>query len=187
MSPSKVATPRRSSRLAKRDFSSVDTENHDASVQTGSEYKSMKVSQLRELLGQKGLNMSGNKGELINRLASNRQHEKKVPAVVLETEQESSGNQQRTDSETNKRARGNKTRRVGTMVTPDIDQSCTTFSANLNNPAQKLGVASSSSLAESPASLKCLPRTREMQLRSSKDNDLIVIGVDEAGRGPLAG
>ncbi|KAL7515159.1 hypothetical protein ACHAWX_000807, partial [Stephanocyclus meneghinianus] len=187
MSPFNVATPRRSSRLAKRDFSSVDTENHGASVQAGSDYKSMKVSQLRALLRQNGLNVLGNKGELISRLTSNGQNGKKVPADVIETEEESSGNQRRAGSETSKSARGNKKRRGRPLVTPDIDQSFTSFSAHLKNPAQKVGVASSSSLAEYPKSLKCLPRTREMQLRSSKDTDLFVIGVDEAGRGPLAG
>ncbi|KAK1747415.1 ribonuclease H2 subunit A [Skeletonema marinoi] len=33
----------------------------------------------------------------------------------------------------------------------------------------------------------CLPRTREHQLQSQQQSSLLVIGVDEAGRGPLAG
>ena len=33
----------------------------------------------------------------------------------------------------------------------------------------------------------CLPRTREHQLQQQQSSSLLVIGVDEAGRGPLAG
>ncbi|KAL3795542.1 hypothetical protein HJC23_009255 [Cyclotella cryptica] len=182
MSPSKLmATPRRSARLAERDFSSFDAVNRKASVHAGSDYTSMKVSQLRELLRQKGLNVSGNRADLISRLACDRQNGEKVPPAVRKIKKDSSG-----DSATNKRAPDSKKRRVGPTVTPDIDKPCSTPSSNSNDTAQKVGVVSSSSLVESHESVKCLPRTREMQLRS-EDTDLIVIGVDEAGRGPLAG
>ncbi|KAL9185269.1 hypothetical protein ACHAXT_003046 [Thalassiosira profunda] len=42
--------------------------------------------------------------------------------------------------------------------------------------------------ASSSSGVDCLPRTREVQLQSSQDGgNLAIIGVDEAGRGPLAG
>ncbi|KAL7440325.1 hypothetical protein ACHAXH_004561 [Discostella pseudostelligera] len=43
------------------------------------------------------------------------------------------------------------------------------------------------SSASAPSRCECLPRTRELQLTSKATNRLVVIGVDEAGRGPLAG
>lgn len=42
--------------------------------------------------------------------------------------------------------------------------------------------------AQAPSAPECLPRTRELQLLAKEPGtDLAVIGVDEAGRGPLAG
>lgn len=53
---------------------------------------------------------------------------------------------------------------------------------------------SSSSAASTPGDISsdvtkndCLPRTRENELKSTIDKSLQIIGVDEAGRGPLAG
>ena len=66
----------------------------------------------------------------------------------------------------------NKRRKTHRTVTPDADEDETT------NTSQQILVA--------PEHAHCLSRTREIQLQSSNDN-LIVIGVDEAGRGPLAG
>ena len=66
----------------------------------------------------------------------------------------------------------NKRRKTHRTVTPDADEDETT------NTSQQILVA--------PEHVHCLSRTREIQLQSSDDN-LIVIGVDEAGRGPLAG
>ena len=55
-----------------------------------------------------------------------------------------------------------------------------------NRRNSKIDVYSTSEESEPAAS--CLPRTRELCLKSELDNEnLIVIGVDEAGRGPLAG
>ena len=51
-------------------------------------------------------------------------------------------------------------------------------------------MVSTKSLAPSSV-VDCLPRTRELQLQSDHEdsmaNLLAIIGVDEAGRGPLAG
>ena len=51
-------------------------------------------------------------------------------------------------------------------------------------PPKKGKTAADDSNLKKP--VECLPRTREAQLKS-KDSDIAVIGVDEAGRGPLAG
>lgn len=67
-----------------------------------------------------------------------------------------------------------KKRKTHRTVTPDADED-----ENIKS-TQQISVASSSEQAH------CLPRTREIQLQSLDDN-LIIIGVDEAGRGPLAG
>eukprot|EP00984_Skeletonema_dohrnii_P010338 scaffold4024_cov123-Skeletonema_dohrnii-CCMP3373.AAC.3 len=44
-----------------------------------------------------------------------------------------------------------------------------------------------SSISSSTTDSYCLPRTREHQLQQQQSSSLLVIGVDEAGRGPLAG
>jgi hypothetical protein len=129
----------------------------------------MKVAELKQLLKQKGLGMSGNKGELISRLASNENDGQKI-----------SYHEQEPDSEKKKRASDNKKARISRTVTPNTDVSCTASSTKLDDK-QKQQI-----LVASNESVKCLPRTREMQLQSS-GKDLMVIGVDEAGRGPLAG
>ncbi|KAL3800004.1 hypothetical protein ACHAWO_004682 [Cyclotella atomus] len=143
--------PRRSARLAKLDTAPDNTCN---SLQDD-KYSSMKVAELKELLKQNGLGLSGNKAELIHRLSSN--------AVI--------------QSATAAAAAGNdsKKRTVSRKVTPDT---AADEADDDGSKKQKVAVVSTD--------VQCLPRTREMQLKTS-DMNLTVLGVDEAGRGPLAG
>jgi hypothetical protein len=69
---------------------------------------------------------------------------------------------------------GTKKRTISKKVTPDSIANGT----DDGSKKQKVAIASSDA--------KCLPRTRETQLKTSNMN-LTVLGVDEAGRGPLAG
>jgi ribonuclease HII len=64
-----------------------------------------------------------------------------------------------------------------------------TTSAASNKPKRVKASMTSSKSSSAAADSYCLPRTREHQLQSKQpsSSSLIVIGVDEAGRGPLAG
>lgn len=120
----------RSARLNKRAL---------ASAGNGDEYRSMKVSDLRDLLRKRGLAVSGVKSVLIERLTS-------APVSIKD----------------------------------------------VSNPQPKAKRAKKETKVSIPQSIAvdCLPRTRELQLQSAhKDpnTNLAIIGVDEAGRGPLAG
>ena len=134
---------RRSTRLQKRSTTSDGNE-----LQSSEHYNSMKVSELKDLLRDRGLGVSGVKSVLIERLTSSSTYE---PS--------STADEQSMPQPKAKRAR------------------------------KKSGVELTTPQAASVA-VDCLPRTRELQLQSKhKDTNtkLFVIGVDEAGRGPLAG
>jgi len=108
------------------------------------QYDSMKVSELKDLLKERGLAVSGIKSVLIERLKSS--------STDAPTNNTVKGSSSSTQPKT-KRARKKKSEEVSIQQASSVD---------------------------------CLPRTREMQLLKSNSN-LFVIGVDEAGRGPLAG
>jgi predicted helicase len=116
----------------------------------------MKVNELKELLKQNGLGLSGNKAELIRRLSSNAVVESSAAAAATTA------------------ANDSKKRTVCRKVTPDTIAN----EADQGSKKQKVAVVFTD--------VQCLPRTREMQLKTS-DMNLTVLGVDEAGRGPLAG
>lgn len=152
VTPSK-AEPRRSARLANREGASIGEEG--ASIECD-RFRSMKVTELKDLLRQNGLSPSGNKKVLIDRLLS---------------AEAASQKREDTSSHSDSKSIGTKRRKLNRKVTPESSDSTT-------DCENQVSVQSNGA--------KCLPRTREMQLRSS-DKNLMVIGVDEAGRGPLAG
>ena len=104
------------------------------------QYDSMKVSELKDILKERGLAVSGIKSVLIERLKSSS-----------------------TDAPTNKTAKASSTQ-------PKAKRARKQKSEGVSIPQA--------------SSVDCLPRTREMQLLKP---NLFIIGVDEAGRGPLAG
>ena len=123
-------------RRSKRLISSTTVGMQQSSTE---QYDSMKVSELKEILKERGLAVSGIKSVLIERLKSS--------STDAPTIKASSSTQPKA-----KRARKKK--------------------------------SEEESILPQATSVDCLPRTREMQLLKS---NLFVIGVDEAGRGPLAG
>ena len=132
MARSLAVQHRRSARLQKRSLASDDL-------------SSLKVSELRDLLREKGLVVSGVKSVLIERLLTSDGCDPTTPKA--------------------KRA---KKKSVEAL------------------PASKLKTTSRTA----GEVVDCLPRTRELQLQSAHEDpntNLAVIGVDEAGRGPLAG
>lgn len=136
---------RRSNRLQKRSTSSSDGNE----LQSSEQYNSMKVSELKDLLRERGLGVSGVKSILIERLTSS---------------------------------------------SSTYEPSSTTDEQSMPQPkakrARKKSVVELTTPQAASVAVDCLPRTRELQLQSKhKDTNtkLFVIGVDEAGRGPLAG
>jgi len=109
------------------------------------QYDSMKVSELKDILKERGLAVSGIKSVLIERVKSSSTD---APTNTNKTAKASNSTQPKA-----KRARKKKSEDESTQQATSVD---------------------------------CLPRTREMQLLKGNSN-LFVIGVDEAGRGPLAG
>ncbi|KAL7553327.1 hypothetical protein ACHAWF_016606 [Thalassiosira exigua] len=136
------ATARRSARLQKR---SLATSKYCQPGRTTSEpHSSMKVSELRDLLRQRGLAVSGVKAILIERLASSNDASK--------------------DATTGAHPTAKRARKKRSLDIPIPNAIATTQTVD------------------------CLPRTRERQLQSRDSGSKpAVIGVDEAGRGPLAG
>ncbi|KAL7538699.1 hypothetical protein ACHAXR_008741 [Thalassiosira sp. AJA248-18] len=148
-----TSTARRSSRLQKRSLVS----NVNDATTTSNQYGSMKVAELRALLRQRGLAVSGVKSVLVERLTST--SATKLPSTI---------NNDDTQAVINPQPKVKRARKKSALES--IPQSKT--------PSQ------------APSAVDCLPRTRELQLQfAHKDSDtnLAVIGVDEAGRGPLAG
>lgn len=153
--------PRRSARLAKRDRS---LEGEVGNQDECDGFISMKVTELKDILRQNGLNVSGNKKTLIDRLLSSKTSVKGITHTPQKEEEPTSKGNSYSKSCGMKRPKRRK-------VTPDSSDSTADYRNQI--PVE---------LSE----VNCLPRTREMQLKSSQ-KDLMVIGVDEAGRGPLAG
>ena len=106
----------------------------------------MKVVELKELLKQRGLPVSGVKKDLIDRLLTS------------------------SDDNNDGAATGSVTAITAAAAAVDKPKRIRTTTTNKATSADNY----------------CLPRTRELQLKS-KQPSLTVIGVDEAGRGPLAG
>jgi len=116
--------------------------------QLSEQYDSLKVSELRDLLRQSGLAVSGVKSVLIERLA------------------------------------------LATESPPTTNNDATIEDVGNLQPKAKRARKKSVSETPSPPAVDCLPRTLELALLSAhKDSNtnLVIIGVDEAGRGPLAG
>jgi ribonuclease HII len=121
------------------------------------DYSSMKVAELRELLKKRGLAVSGVKSQLVERLSLNND----TNNVNNEKEQV----QEVDDDDATKKQQ----RRKRVKATSSSNKS------------------SAAAAAAAKTDSYYLPRTREKQLQSKNNNTLQVIGVDEAGRGPLAG
>ena len=100
-----------------------------------------------------------------------------------------SSNESSTKPKANPRKTRGRPRRKAAEITSDDTE---TTSTNGRKKRRSSGPVSKKvakkEKKEEEAAPACLPRTREQSLRKSFDNDnLMVIGVDEAGRGPLAG
>ena len=132
--------------------------------QSSEQYSSMNVSELRVLLRKRGLAVSGVKSLLVERLNKYVTSGNPDPDRVIEFSQLDYS----IIVPKSKRAKAENKLKV---------------SENTPQPSSK-----SPPLAPSGFNDHCLPRTREIQLLAAHfDSNLAVIGVDEAGRGPLAG
>ncbi|KAL3792937.1 hypothetical protein ACHAW5_006844 [Stephanodiscus triporus] len=154
--PAASVQQRRSARLQKWHLSGVED----------SQYRSMNVVELRGLLRERGLAVSGVKSLLVKRLNDYVTNDNLGPNRTIEFSQQDYSN----IAQEAKRARA---------------ESQLDLSENTLQPSSK-----TPPLAPSVDNVHCLPRTRELQLLAAPivpDTNLAVIGVDEAGRGPLAG
>lgn len=154
---------RRSARLQKRPLSA----SSDAAPPptSSNEYSSMKVTELRDLLRERGLPTSGVKASLIERLLA------------------ACGGPSPATADDDKPAE------EARRAQPERKRACGQKSQLERIPQQSAGSLKTPP-ATAPVAVGCLPRTRELQLQSSHGDtktNLAVIGVDEAGRGPLAG
>lgn len=152
--------PRRSARLQPAHSHTTiasGINNIGAHLADEQSYNSMKVLELCALLRERGLPISGTKSTLVERLTSN--------------------DELHTPSPTNDTAK----HAVINAILPKSKRTKVEY-----QEAEK--ATQSASSARAPSRCDCLPRTRELQLISkATNNHLVVIGVDEAGRGPLAG
>jgi hypothetical protein len=140
---------RRSSRLQKRYLSGADDS------QSSEQQSLMNVSELRGLLRERGLAVSGVKSLLVERLSKYVTYGNLDPDRIIEFSQLDCSN-----------------------IMPKAKQAKAESQLNV---LEKIP-------AQSDLNVHCLPRTRELQLLATHiDTNLAVIGVDEAGRGPLAG
>ena len=125
----------------------------------------MKIPELRLLLRKRGLAISGTKSILVERLKTDLQR-----AITVNVVKENSNARSTILVPKSKRTQMER-------PTGEIIPAQTAFNARVLLPH-----------------CDCLPRTRELELLSShssttpkKAKNLVIIGVDEAGRGPLAG
>eukprot|EP00579_Thalassiosira_antarctica_P008529 CAMPEP_0201877736 /NCGR_PEP_ID=MMETSP0902-20130614/9082_1 /ASSEMBLY_ACC=CAM_ASM_000551 /TAXON_ID=420261 /ORGANISM="Thalassiosira antarctica, Strain CCMP982" /LENGTH=378 /DNA_ID=CAMNT_0048405247 /DNA_START=122 /DNA_END=1255 /DNA_ORIENTATION=+ len=157
-----TTTRRSSARLQKRSLSSSNVVNDPP---LSEQYSSMKVLDLRDLLRQRGLAVSGVKSILIERLTSSATDS---PTTT-------------TDNDATK----------GAVSKPQPKSKRARKKSSLESIPKSTSNTKTSSQTPSSSVVDCLPRTRELQLQSSHEdsmtNLLAIIGVDEAGRGPLAG
>jgi len=74
-------------------------------------------------------------------------------------------------------------------VKADLIERLTTSSDSpaASNKPKRITKSKTTSTTSPTTDSYCLPRTREHQLQLQQSSSLLVIGVDEAGRGPLAG
>jgi len=158
MAASTVQYYRRSARLQKRSITSGE-ETH-----LPEKYNSLKVPELKDLLRDRGLAVSGVKSALIERLSS-------ADTDSSTTSPSPTSNGATTKGASNLQPRPKRARKKSALETIPA-----TRSLKATPPAQ--------------SAVGCLPRTREVHLQSTHEDsndNLVVIGVDEAGRGPLAG
>jgi len=158
---------RSSSRLTHKRSASTAT----GSLQYTEQYDSMKVSELKAILKERGLAVSGVKSVLIERLNSSSSSDDALTAKA----KPSSMSQPKA-----KRVRKKSTSSVEAKAKPSSIQQ-----PKAKRARNKKSTPVKESIPQAP-SVYYLPRTREMQLLKSKSK-MFVIGVDEAGRGPLAG
>jgi len=154
-----ASTSRRSARLQKRSLTLSSSSNaNDPPVPD--QYRSKKVSELRDLLRERGLAVSGVKSVLIERLTA---------ATATDAPASANTNVATKDDPVDLQPRAKRVRKKSSVES--IPQ------PTVRTKAQDV-----------PPSVDCLPRTRELYLKSKEPGaNLAVIGVDEAGRGPLAG
>ncbi len=160
-----VSRPRRSTRLQSARARSNTTSaaancERDSQWINDRRYDSMKIPELRQLLRERGLAISGTKLRLVERL-------KTVLSGATNVVRENDG--------------------MSTVIVPESKRT------KVERPTGEIP-AQSFNARVLLSNCDCLPRTRELELLSSHDsttprkaNNLVIIGVDEAGRGPLAG
>ena len=124
----------------------------------------MNVSELRGLLRERGLAVSGVKSLLVERLSKYVTNGNPDPDRIIDFSQ-----------------------LVYSNIVPKAKRAKAESQLNvLENTPQPS--SKTPPLAPSDFNDHCLPRTRELKILAAYiDTNLAVIGVDEAGRGPLAG
>mmetsp|Transcript_27209 Transcript_27209/g.56682 ORF Transcript_27209/g.56682 Transcript_27209/m.56682 type:complete len:445 (-) Transcript_27209:52-1386(-) len=162
---------RRSARLQKRSLT-ISNDVNSNRPPSSEHYSSMKVAELRDVLRQRGLAVSGVKSILIERLilsSSSTADSPIIPTLDKEAEKDDGAGAM---SNLPPKAKRTRTRKKSSL------ESIPESTSNKKPP-------------QAPSSVvDYLPRTRERQLQYAHDDpstNLVVIGVDEAGRGPLAG
>lgn len=105
--------------------------------------------------------------------------------VSLSTSSDAS-NASSSKPKTNLRKSRGRPRRKAAEITSDDTETTSTDGRKKRRSAGPVSKKVAKKEKEEEAAPACLPRTREQTLQKSIDN-IMVIGVDEAGRGPLAG
>lgn len=155
--PPKSSTKKRNISTTTKAGAKSTNNNFDDDDNDNNNYSSMKVTELRELLKSRGMAVSGVKSELVERL-------------LLKDTNANVNDEKEQVQEVDDDAIMKQQRRKRVKATTTSNKSTTKSAAATDS--------------------YYLPRTREKQLQSkknNKNNTLQVIGVDEAGRGPLAG
>ena len=109
-------------------------------------------------------------------------------SVVSLSTSSNASNASSSKPKTNLRKTRGRPRRKAAEITSDDTETTSTDGRKKRRSAGPASKKVARKEKEEEAAPACLPRTREQSLQKSFDNDnLMVIGVDEAGRGPLAG
>ena len=124
----------------------------------------------------------------ITAISQRRKSPRLNPSVVSLSTSSDASNASSSKPKTNLRKTRGRPRRKAAEITSDDTETTSTDGRKKRRSAGPASKKVAKKEKEEEAAPACLPRTREQSLQKSFDNDnLMVIGVDEAGRGPLAG